>query len=75
MQSFKIFPLNDVELGFLFYQKREKKGITLEKVCKDIGISETALSLFENGKKYLSMNKIILYANYLELDLKFCIEG
>lgn len=74
MKTFKTFPLNDAELGFLFYQKRTKKRITLEKASNDVKLSKTALGRFENGNQFLSVKKIITYANYLELDLKFCIE-
>lgn len=73
MNTIKIFPLNDAELGYLFFQKRDKKGISLRNAAKELNSSYASLNRFENGKQFLSMKKIIEYANYLELDLKFCV--
>jgi len=73
MNTIKIFPLNDVELGYLFFQKREKKGMSLRYAAKELNSSYASLNRFENGKQLLSMKKLIEYANFLELDLKFCI--
>jgi transcriptional regulator with XRE-family HTH domain len=74
MTNFKIFPLNDIELGFLFYQKRIKKGLTLRNCAKLAKMSIATISNFENGKGLISMTKILKYAKVIDLNLKFCIE-
>jgi len=73
MNSLKLFPLDDVELGYLFFQKRKNKGISQKQAAIESGISQPSITRFENGELVLGMKNIILYANYLELNLKFCI--
>ena len=75
MISINLYQLEEKELGYLFYQKRTKKGLSIDEISKKIKCSKTTLSKFENGTQLMSMTKIIKYAKVIDLNLKFCIES
>jgi len=74
MISQLIFDFDDKELGYYFYQQRERKHLFIKDVAAKCGVSYSYICKFENGKcKILDANKIMKLAKCLELDLKFCL--
>lgn len=61
------------ELGFIFYQARQKQNLTLKQLAEKTGVSRASLCYLENGKNRLSFHKIEKLADALRLDLRFCV--
>ncbi len=65
--------MNLLELGSTIKILRKEKGITQEKLAKDIGISRATLSKLENGNianiSIVTLNDILNHLGY-ELEIK-----
>lgn len=52
-------------MKLLIWQTRAEKGITLVELAEQTGISKSALSNYENNKRYPNMEQIELIAKAL----------
>ena len=59
--------------GIILKNLREKRGLTLEQLAKDICIDKFALSLWEKDKKVLSLSKLIKLAKYFEVSMDYLL--
>ncbi len=51
---------------------REKKGLSISKLCKELSISRNSYSLMENGEVYFSMENFLQVLQYHKISpIKF----
>lgn len=69
-----IFDMDDVELGYYFFQRRECKKLTIQELSKLAKVSRQFISEFENGKR-ISANIVNVrkLSQALNLELKYCL--
>ena len=58
------------KLGARIKELRKSKNITQEKLVEIIGSDTNNLSKIENGKKFMSADKLVKIANALDVDIK-----
>lgn len=69
-----VFDLEEVELGYYFFQLREKSHLTIKELSKTAGVSKSSISLFECGHVVPSTRNILKLCKVLKCELKFCLE-
>lgn len=69
-----IFDMDDVELGYYFFQRRECKKLTIRELSKLANVSQEFISQFENGKRInSSLTNVRKLSEALNLGLKYCL--
>ena len=53
-----------VMFGRLVQTAREQRDISRYKLSKDLGLSDTSVRNIEEGKKFLSLDKIVIICRY-----------
>ena len=54
---------------------RKKKGLTQEQLANNCGISKSAVSMYENGKRIPDFETLELFADYFNVNLQYLISG
>lgn len=65
---------NKLDIGNKIRNVRKIRGITLEKLSKDVGMSYSYLSELENDKHSISINNLQKLAEYFKVDLIHFLE-
>lgn len=55
------------EIGKLIYMARINKGLTLQELAKDIGVTPASISRWENGEKHILGENLIKLIQRLDL--------
>jgi transcriptional regulator with XRE-family HTH domain len=58
----------------LLIQTRKDRNIRQEKIAKYLNVNNTTMSRYENGKRKISFEKLLLYVEYLGYELKLMIK-
>ena len=59
-------------IGSELKRLREKKGLSISKLCKELSISRNSYSLMENGEVYFSMENFLQVLQYHKISpIKF----
>ncbi len=59
----------DVHLGSWLKEKRNDRGMTLQEVADRLGVTRSAVHLWENGKRSMYASTLMDYCNVLGADL------
>lgn len=65
----------DSDLGKRITQLREKKKITQEDLADHLQISQTNMTFIEQGKRPISLHKLLQVADLFETDLDYLVTG
>ena len=60
-------------LGEKLKEERNKKGVTAAEVAKSLGLTQGAISQFENGIKYPSTGVLVALAKYYGVSLDYLV--
>lgn len=62
-------------LSLKLLELRQSHGLSQKELCKDLNISRTSYSYFENGRRYPDVSTLLLIAQYYKVSLDELVTG
>ena len=57
------------KLGVNLYNVRTERGITIQRLAEELGVSDRMISYYESGQRKPGLNTLILLSNALEVQI------